>query len=101
MAEEKTDEQKGVAAKTKRVKRAQFAHTFYEAGTPKYEAGKHYPLTQETRSQIAAGAAREVEVEMDLDAHAAEEKAATSALDTLWADTRKAEAAARATSDLK
>ena len=87
--------------KTAKVKRAEFLATFYEAGHPKYEAGKHYPLTQETKSQIVAGAAKEVTVDMDADAHAAEEKAASDALDALWSPTRKAEAEARAAGALK
>jgi hypothetical protein len=113
MADKKTDEAeknadeaapKNSAAKVKRVR---FLTHFFERGAPKYEAdlsnppAKHYPVTQETSSQVAAGRAEIVTVEMDTEAHAAEQKAAIDALNGAWAQTRKAEAMARARGELK
>jgi hypothetical protein len=39
------------------IRRAQFTRTFYQDGRPKFLAGRDYPLTDLTRSQVRAGAA--------------------------------------------
>lgn len=53
----------------KKVKRILFNATFFDSGRPKWETGKHYPDTEETRRQIKIGIAEEIEV----DAAAAEQ----------------------------
>ena len=52
-----------------KVKRIKFNLTFFDVGVPKWEAGKHYPVTEDTQRQVKAGIAEEIEV----DAAAAEQ----------------------------
>lgn len=73
------DESPKEASKIK-VERAQFHVNFYESGKVKYEAGKHYPKTPETESQVAAGNAKLLKVEVDQADHEAEHTAAHAAL---------------------
>lgn len=89
------------AKKISKVKRIQFISTFYEAGRPKYEAGKHYPSTAETESQVEAGNAKLVTVEVDTADHEAESAAAVAALKSARKQTLDAEADARARGQLK
>lgn len=63
-----------------KVERVQFHANFYDAGIVKYKAGEHYPKTPETESQIAAGNAKVVKVEMDQATHDAEHTAAQASL---------------------
>lgn len=49
------------------AKRIKFINTYHDAGKPKYVAGKHYPKTPETHSQVIAGNAEEIDLE-DVDA---------------------------------
>lgn len=46
----------------KKVKRIQFNATWYADGAPKYVAGQHYPVTEETQRQVAVGIAEEIDV---------------------------------------
>lgn len=46
----------------KKVKRILFNATWYESGSPKYVAGQHYPVTEETQRQVGVGIAEEIEV---------------------------------------
>jgi hypothetical protein len=93
---EKADEKK-----LAKVKRHQFRATFYDSGVPKYEAGKHYPITDETTSQVAAGNAEVVTVEVDPEEHSAQEVAANAALKAIRARTHAAEADARKRGEFK
>ena len=47
----------------KKVKRIQFNATWYENGAPKYVAGQHYPVTDETQRQVGVGIAEEISVD--------------------------------------
>jgi hypothetical protein len=98
MAEQ--DEKKS-AKKLAKVERARFHATFYERGQPKYEAGKHYPVTPETESQIVAGNAKKESVEMDADEHAAESESAEAAHRHANRATLAAEGDARKRGELK
>lgn len=93
---EKADEKKSA-----KVKRHQFRVTFYDSGVAKYEAGKHYPITDETTSQVAAGNADVVTVDLDPEEHAAQETAAHAALKAARARTHAAEADARKRGEFK
>jgi hypothetical protein len=53
-----------VMAKGK-VKRIKFNLTYFEVGAPKWEAGKHYPVNEDTQRQVKAGIAEEIEVDAD------------------------------------
>lgn len=84
------------------MKLALFSVTFYASGAPKFVAGKHYPLTEETAAQIAQGNAALVEASVDVEraqnlaakAQAAADKATASALQA-QADLIAAQEAAR------
>ena len=56
-----------------------FHRTFYEGGNAKYEAGKAYPVTEETMRQVALGHAEEVNVEANEPAPEAEAAPETEA----------------------
>lgn len=114
MADNETTEQKAArlqaekdaaaaaeAKKPVKRKRHQFHSTFYDAGVPKYVKGQHYPITDETASQVIAGNAVEVEVEVDADEHAEQATAAKAALRSVRARTIEAEADARRRGELK
>lgn len=49
------------------MKVIKFNATFYDVGVPKYEAGKHYPVTEETQRQVTAGIAEEIDAYVDTD----------------------------------
>ena len=53
------------------MERVEFHGSFYDSGVEKYAAGKHYPKTPETESQVEAGNAQLVTVEMDEAEHEA------------------------------
>jgi hypothetical protein len=63
-----------------KVERVLFHANFYESGKAKYEAGKHYPKTPETESQVVAGNAKVEKVEVDKAEHETEHAAAHAAL---------------------
>ena len=50
-----------------KVQRVMFKTSFFDNGVAKYEAGKHYPVTRETRARVLSGDdhAEYVEIEMD------------------------------------
>jgi hypothetical protein len=81
-----------------RIRRVLFERTFHENGRPKYQAGRHFPLTDETRSQVLAGAARLTSVKVGpigLIKHAIEEALACRALRIARAETLQAEVSHR------
>lgn len=94
--DQKTDQKK-----LAKVERAKFMATYYDGGKAKYESGKHYPVTDEVKTRVAAGDAEVVTVEMDADEHEAEHSAATSALNAARKRTLEAEALARKNGQLK
>jgi hypothetical protein len=47
------------------AKAVKFLQTFFEVGIPKYEAGKAYPVTDETKRQVVLGHAEQVDVKAD------------------------------------
>lgn len=47
----------------KTVKRIKFNTTHFNSGLPQYEAGKHYPPTEETLRLVKYGIAEEVEID--------------------------------------
>lgn len=49
------------------MKVIKFNTTFYDVGVPKYEAGKHYPVTEETQRQVAVGIAEEIDAYVEID----------------------------------
>ena len=59
-----------------KVDRVRFNVNYYELGQVKYAAGTHYPVTEETKTRVAAGDAEQISVDMDPDIAAAEETAA-------------------------
>lgn len=69
------------------MKLALFSITVFEAGEPKFEAGKYYALTDEAQHQVALGNASEVDASEQVErvralaakAKAAADKAADSA----------------------
>lgn len=77
-----------------KVQRVLFNTNYYESGVAKFEKGKHYPVTDETKTRILAGDAELADVDMSREA-AAEEQAAAQAKRAAELDaTTKAEAAA-------
>jgi len=48
----------------KKVKRILFNTTFFDSGLPKWAAGQHYPVTEDTQRQVAAGIASEITVDL-------------------------------------
>jgi hypothetical protein len=48
-----------------KVKRIKFKLTYFEVGLPKWEAGKHYPVNEDTQRLVKAGIAEEIEVDAD------------------------------------
>jgi hypothetical protein len=77
-----------------KVQRALFNTSYYESGAAKYEKGKHYPVTEETKTRALAGDAEIVEVEMQRDAATEEQAAAQTKLGAERKATSDAEAAA-------
>ena len=49
----------------KKIKRILFNATYFDSGLPKWEAGKHYPVSEDTQRQVTAGIAEEIEVAAD------------------------------------
>ena len=47
-----------------KTKFAKFNETYFDAGAPKYIAGQHYPITDETKRLIAAGTAEIIQVDL-------------------------------------
>jgi hypothetical protein len=78
-----------------KVERVHFHGSFYDSGVAKYEAGKHYPVTAETESQVKAGNAEIITVELDEAEHEAEHAAAHAALNHARRATHAAEEDAR------
>ena len=84
-----------------KVSRAKFNTHFYESGAVKYAKDEHYPLTAETESQIAAGNAEKVSVEMDSDEHQAQHDISNAAVNASRKATLAAEADAKKRGELK
>ncbi len=84
---------------TKKVQRVLFSTNYYESGAIKYQAGYHYPVTDETKTRILAGDADYTTVDMDPDVAAAEQTAAVQELNAERAGTIAAEAAAASGGD--
>lgn len=76
------------------MKLALFSVTVFEAGEPKFEAGKYYPLTDDTRHQIALTNASEVDASVQV------ERARTLAEKAKIAADKAAESARQAQADL-
>jgi hypothetical protein len=51
-----------------KVTRHRFKNTYYEAGLPRYHAGKQYPPDAVTKAEVLSGNAEEVEVEAEKEA---------------------------------
>lgn len=84
-----------------KVERAHFHVNFYERGQVKYAAGKHYPVTDETKSRAVAGDAEIKSIEVDADEHEAELAAAHARLKGERKSTHEAEDVARKRGELK
>lgn len=50
-----------------KITRILFVATHYDGGVPKYEAGKHYSVTEETSRSVMQGHAELIEVDMKID----------------------------------
>jgi hypothetical protein len=62
------------------AKLIRFNTTYFDNGAPKYVAGRHYPIMEETLRCVAAGWAEEVEVDLSMEnAQLAAVKAAAAA----------------------
>lgn len=85
-----------MAEKKAKVERVQFATNYYDSGAVKYAQGKHYPKTPHTLSQVAAGVAEVITVEVDADEHEVETAAALGLLKATNQATEAAEAAEEA-----
>lgn len=46
-----------------KVKKVEFLRTWFVDGAPRWEAGKPYPLDDDTARQVKLGNAKEIEVE--------------------------------------
>jgi len=76
-----------------KVQRVLFNTHFYDAGVVKYAKGEHYPKTEQTDSCVLAGHAEYVDVDMDQDDAAQEQKAADDKLAAERRPTTEAQAA--------
>lgn len=64
----------------KKTQRVLFSTNYYDLGKVKYQAGYHYPVTDETKTRILAGDASMIDVDMDPAAASAEQAAADAEL---------------------
>jgi hypothetical protein len=77
----------------KKVKRILFNATFFDSGSPKWSAGQHYPVTEDTQRCIAQGIAEEISVDL---AEAEQADLALTIQPEADADVKAAEAAPEA-----